>query len=155
MSRSLLKPLATLLIGLYLPGGLRAQQADPPAKFGVLLTSGVFGLPPEARSVDWAVLNNSPDSQRVRVTVYRVSNTGPKEPVWPGVLTFVVRPGRLFHSANTVGPTAPFSHGLYYEVVVELNDRRILPTVTVWSDAANTVIAGTRLGPRDFVELRQ
>jgi hypothetical protein len=154
MPRSLAKPLPFLLMALCLPAGLRAQQSEAPTRFAVLLTSGVFGLPAEARSVDWAVLNNSPDSQRVRVTVYRVSSAGPKTTVWPGVLTFVVQPGRLFHSGNTVGPTAPYAPGMTYEVVVELNDRRVLPTVTVWSDAANTVIAGTRLGPRDFVELR-
>ena len=110
-------------------------------------------MPPDANSVDWAVLNTSPDSQRVRVTVYRVSSSGSKTAVWPGVMAFSIGPGRLFHNANSVGPTTPNGRGLYYEVILEMNDRRILPTVTVCNDGTNTLIPGIRFGPRDFVEI--
>jgi hypothetical protein len=43
--------------------------------------------------------------------------------------------------------------GLPVEVVVEVNDLRMLPTVEIWGDAIGYAIAGTRIGPGQFVRL--
>jgi hypothetical protein len=141
-------------LGLGLASAAGAQQPAPSQQYEFVLSSGLFTLPGEARSVDWAVLNNSPDSQRVRVTVYRVEMGSPKSIVWPGVLAVVVAPASTFHNSNSVGTAATMPRGSSYEVVVELNDRRVLPVVTIWSDRENTLVPGTRIGPRDFVDLR-
>lgn len=146
--------LLALQLGFCTASTLRAQQPAAPPRFEFTLSSGLFNLPAEARSMDWAVLNNSPDSQRVRVTVYRAVNGSPKAIVWPGALAFVVAPAEHFHNTTSVGPAATLPRGSSYEVVVELNDRRVLPVVTVWSDREGTLLPGTRIGPRDFVDLR-
>jgi hypothetical protein len=39
------------------------------------------------------------------------------------------------------------------EVVVEVNDLRMLPTVEMWSSGTTNVLAGTRIGPGEFVRL--
>jgi len=113
------------------------------------LSSGLFSLPANAVSVDWAVVNDSPSPQTVRVTVYKLG-TGPKTAVPPGSLTVTVSPNEATHNANSVGAAKPFVLGFYYEVVVEASDRNVLPTVHIWQDLGNTVIPGTRIGPTDF-----
>ncbi|MEZ4861709.1 MAG: hypothetical protein R3C14_10390 [Caldilineaceae bacterium] len=44
--------------------------------------------------------------------------------------------------------------GFYYEVVVETNTRRVMPTVMVWEDHGGTVIPGTTILPGNFVRIR-
>jgi len=118
------------------------------------LSSGLFSLPANAVSVDWAVVNDSPSPQTVRVTVYKIGiGVGPKSPVAPGSLTVTVSPNEATHNANSVGATKPFVPGFYYEVVVEASDPNVLPTVHIWQDLGNTVIPGTRIGPTDFKRL--
>jgi len=121
--------------------------------FKYTLSSGLFGLPGNAASVDWAVVNNSPSAQDIRVTVYKGAIGVAKTPVAPGAITVTVQPSFVTHNANSVGPNGPFVHGFYYEVVLETNDRRVLPMVNVWSDHGNTVIPGTLITARDFLHL--
>jgi hypothetical protein len=126
--------------------------AAAPVCFRHVLTSGLFGLPANAQSVDWMVLNDSPGAEAIRVTVFR-AGVGPKTDVAPGPLTLTVNSMASTHNANSVGPGQPFVHGFYYEVVLETNDRRVLPSVHVWQDRANTVIPGTLISPATFVEV--
>jgi hypothetical protein len=117
-----------------------------------VLTSGLFGLPAQARSVDWMVINDSPIAQTFRVTVFK-AGVGPKTPVAPGTLTLTLAPNTVTHNANSVGAGGPFLPGFYYEVVVETDDRGVLPSVHVWQDQGNTVIPGTLISPGTFVEI--
>lgn len=39
------------------------------------------------------------------------------------------------------------------EIVVQVNDLKVLPTVEGWQDNGATITPGTRIGPRDFVRL--
>jgi len=126
--------------------------AAAPTCFRHVLTSGLFGLPVNAQSVDWMVLNDSPSAATIRVTVFR-AGVGPKTLVPPGALTLTVNSMASTHNANFVGPGQPFQHGFYYEVVLETNDRRVLPSVHVWQDHGNTVIPGTLISPGTFVEV--
>jgi hypothetical protein len=120
--------------------------------FRHILTSGLFGLPANAQSVDWMVLNDSPIAQTIRVTVFKVG-VGAKAPVVPGTLTLALAPNAATHNANNVGLGKPFVPGFYYEVVVEVDDHRVLPSVHVWQDHGNTVIPGTLISPGTFVEV--
>src|SRR5215208_4736268 len=127
--------------------------AAAPVCFRHVLTSGLFGLPANAQSVDWMVLNDSPSTETIRVTVFRAGVGAKKTVVPPGTLTLTVSPTATTHNANSVGSSQPFVPGFYYEVVVETNDRRVLPSVHVWQDHINTVIPGTLISPGTFVEI--
>jgi hypothetical protein len=116
------------------------------------LSSGVFGLPSGAVAVDWMLINNTDSRQDFRVTVFECPTGATKSPASPGPLELSVGPRKTTHNANDVGPGQPFS-GLPIEVVFQLNDLKVLPTVEVWSDQSGTVIPGTRIGPRDFSRL--
>lgn len=120
--------------------------------FEYTLTSGIFGLPRGAHSIDWTLLNDSDVAQTYRVTVYNCGVGKPKEAAPPGPLEETLAPGVLTHNANSIGAGKPFT-GLPVEVVVEVNDHRMLPAVEIWSDSGGTVIAGTRIGPGQFVRL--
>jgi hypothetical protein len=147
---------AAVALGLLLviPAPGSAQQVEG-AGFRTTLSSGAFALPTDAVSLDWVILNNAPDTQTVQVTVWRLTMDGPKAKLAPGTLTLKVAPGGSAHNANPVGGGGPYQIGYYFEVIVAANDRRVLPTVAVWSDRAARTIPGTRIGPRDFVDLRQ
>jgi hypothetical protein len=115
------------------------------------LSSGLFGLPAAAKSVDWIVMNDTLNQQSVRVTVFKAPVGQPKSQLAPGPIELTLAPSTSAHNANAVG--AVFPAGMPIEVLVETNDRRVLPTVEVWQDAGGTVIAGTRIGPREFMEI--
>ncbi len=117
------------------------------------LSSGPFGLPADAASVDWTVLNDTNAPQEVRVTVFAAPIGQPKRELPPGPVEVTVAPWSATHNANSVGPGQPFEHGMPTEVVVRCNDTRVLPAVEVWCDHGATVVAGTRIGPRDFSSL--
>ena len=123
----------------------------PVPSFRYKLSSGLFLLPQNAASVDWAVVNDTKVAQTFRVTVYKGGVGVAKIATAPGPLTETLAPDFVTHNANSVGPGQPFQLGLYYEVVVESNDRAVLPTVNVWQDHGGTAIAGTTIGPGDFV----
>jgi len=130
----------------------KTARAARGACYRHVLTSGLFGLPANAKSVDWMVLSHATHPETFRVTVYR-AGVGPKTPVAPGALTLNLAPDESTHNANSVGPGKPFLPGFYYEVVVETDSRAILPSVHVWQDHGNTVISGTLISPGTFVEL--
>jgi hypothetical protein len=131
-----------------------ARAPAPPVPiFKYKLSSGLFVLPQNAASVDWAVVNDTKAPQTFRVTVYKGGVGVAKIATAPGPLTETLAPGFVTHNANSVGPGQPFQMGFYYEVVVEANDRAVLPTVNVWQDHGGTAIAGTTIGPGDFVPI--
>ena len=131
---------------------LAEPRATGDACYRYTLTSGLFGLPAGAQAVDWMVVNNSPVQQTFRLTVYK-AGVGAKTAVAPGPLTLTLTCEDCTHNANGVGIGKPFVPGFYYEVVLEADDRAVLPSVHVWQDRANTVIAGTLIPSGAFVRL--
>lgn len=117
----------------------------------VTLSSGVFSLPANARSVDWKLLNNDTTPQTVTVTVYKTLVGQVKTVVAPGPITVTLPPGRSTHNANSV-PTV-FQVGGSYEVVVSGGSPKVLPTVMVWSDLGNTVIPGTQIHAGEWARI--
>ncbi len=117
----------------------------------VKLSSGPFGLPEGAKSVDWVVLNDSSSEQTVKVTVYKV-NTGSAKTVVSATITKTLGPNESTHNANSVGSV--FSVGGYYEVVVEADSRSVLPMVTVWEANIAKPIAGSTIPSGSWQELR-
>ncbi len=117
------------------------------------LSRGLFSLPAHATSVDWAMVNNAPTVQKVRVTVFKGGVGVAKVAVPPGAIEVTVEPSFVTHNANSVGTGQPFVPGFYYEVVVETNDRRVLPMVDIWQDHGGTSIPGTRIAARDFLHV--
>jgi hypothetical protein len=127
--------------------------APPFPIFKYKLSSGLFVLPQNAASVDWAVVNDTKVAQTFRVTVYKGGVGVGKIATAPGPLTQTIAPDFVTHNANSVGPGQPFQTGFYYEVVLESNDRALLPTVNIWQDHGGTVIPGTTIVPGDFVPI--
>ena len=119
-------------------------------KYIYALSTGSFGIPNGTISLDWTVLNDSPVAQQIRVVVYNV-NFDPKQAV-SGPTETVIQPYSETHNAN--GVENVFHVWGNYEVVVETMDARVLPTVECWSSRVVTVIPGTRISPRDFIDLK-
>jgi hypothetical protein len=114
----------------------------------------VFGLPSHASVVDWVVLNNSTTEQTLRVTLYQTDFNARKAPVDPpGPLVLTLEPGVTSGRAYSVGVSGELHVGRYYELVVETDDARLLPSVQVWDTPGATVIPGTLIPPGAFVEL--
>ena len=137
------------------PASARSRRQPAPApRFRHGFSSGVFGLPSNARVVDVVVLNNSTIDQTVRVTLYQADFNARKVPVDPpGPLTLTLEPGITSGRAYSVGVNAELKVGRYYELVVEMDDARLLPSVQVWDTEGATVIPGTLIPPGAFVEL--
>ena len=131
------------------------RHTPPPApRYRHGFSSGVFGLPSNARVVDWVVLNNSTTDQTLRVTLYQADFNARKAPVDPpGPTTITLPPGVTSGRAYSVGATAELHVGRYYELVVETDDPRLLPSIQVWDSGGATVIPGTLIPPGAFVEL--
>ena len=115
-----------------------------------LRSSGLFGLPATAHSVDWAVLNNSSVPQTFTMTVYK-SGVGLKSVLAPGPLTITLAPGETTHNANSVGIV--FDIGFYYEMVIESSTTDVMPSVTIWDTSIAQVIPGTLISPGTWVRL--
>lgn len=116
----------------------------------VTRTTGKFGLPAQAVSLDWTVINNSDTAQTFTVTVYRARIGMAKEVVPPGPITATLDPGFTTHNANSVGPAMPL--GGAYEVVIE-GGPKLTPSVDVWQDMSNTVIPGTTISPGAWMRI--
>jgi hypothetical protein len=130
------------------------RQPAPEPRFRHGFSSGVFGLPSNARVVDWVVLNNSTTDQTLRVTLYRTDFNARKAPVDPpGPMTITLEPGVTSGRAYSVGVSGELHVGRYYELVIEIDDPRLLPSVQVWDTEGATVIPGTLIPPGAFVEL--
>ena len=128
-------------------------SAGPALAAIIQKSSGLFGLPANAQSVDWMVVNDSLASATFTVTVFK-AGVGAKTTVPPGTLSFTVPPGEVRHNANSVGVGQPFVPGFYYEVVVQSTTPNLLPSVHVWQDHANTVIPGTLIPPGAWVTIQ-
>lgn len=98
-----------------------------PSEYRSTLSSGLFSLPHGAESVDWAIVNNSTSVQQFRITEYQF-DVSKKVPVEPGPITNTVKPLHVFHNANSVGSQKPFTNGRDYEVVLEINSLKVLPS---------------------------
>ena len=116
------------------------------------LSSGLFGLPAAAQSVDWVVLNDATTAQTFTVTVYKSTVVAPKTAI--DTITATIDPGRSFHNANSVGFGEVFPPGFYYEVVLEASSPNVLPTVTIWEAHIATIIPGTTISPGSWVRLQ-
>jgi hypothetical protein len=125
----------------------------PPRDYELIRSSGLFSLPEEAVSVDWVLLNNSPRVQRFRVTVYEVPIGESKRVTSPGSIERTLEPDHAFHNANPVRSGGPFQRGFYYEVVVETDSDRVLPSVMTWSNRGNAAVPGTLISPGGFVAI--
>jgi len=133
-----------------------ASASGASGAFGLThkLSSGLFGIPAGATSVDWAVVNNSADRQLIRVTVYKHNLVLGRSEVAPGPLVITLDPTRVAHNAGGVGAGQPFAPGFYYEVVLETDDLNVLPMVNFWQDSGNTPIPGTLIPASAFVEIK-
>ena len=118
----------------------------------VIRSSGSFGLPLQANSVNWKVINNSGAAQTFTVTVYRTNSGMAKTPVAPGPLTITLAPGVSTHNANSVGPGMPFIVGGSYEVVIA-GSPGLTPSADVWQDMGNTILPGTTIPPGAWVRI--
>jgi hypothetical protein len=118
------------------------------------LSSGLFGLPDAAQSVDWMVVNNSSTPQTITVTVYRHGIAIPRAVVAPGPLTLTLAPTETTHNANSVGTGLPFQVGFYYEVQVQASNRNVMPSVHVWPSHFNNPIPGTLIPPGSWVRMQ-
>lgn len=116
-------------------------------------SSGLFGLPINAQSVDWMVVNDSATPQTFTMTIFD-GVVGPKTVVAPGALTFTLAPGEVTHNANSVTATGPFLPGHYYEFVIQSSSPSVLPSVHIWQDFVNDVIPGTLIPPGSWVRLQ-
>ena len=132
------------------PLPLPVECTTAPGEKGMTLSSGLFSLPADAVSVDWAVVNNSRAAQTFTATVYRHGGMG-REIVAPGALSVTIGPAESFHNANSVGTV--FHTGSYYELVVEASESRVLPVVHVWDNTGNRVIPGTLISSGRFVRI--
>lgn len=117
-------------------------------------STGPFMIPADAQAVDWVAVNNTSASQDIRVSVYRLSLTGPKVLLVPGALTVTLGPGETTHNANSVGTV--FQLGVPHEIVIESDSLDVLPMAISWSthSAANPIPAST-IPAGDWVELRR
>jgi hypothetical protein len=118
------------------------------------LSTGPFGLPANAASVDWLLVNDSATTQTVTVTVFRLSGIGPKTVVPPGALTVAVGPGEVLHNGNSVGTGQPFEPGFDYEMVLQTTNANVLPRAVIWEDFGNTQIPGTLIPAGSWVRLQ-
>ena len=118
------------------------------------LSSGLFGLPDNAQSVDWMAVNNSTSPQTITVTVYRHGIGIPRAAVPPGPLTLTLAPTETTHNANSVGPGEPFQVGFNYEVQMQTASPNVLPSVHVWPSHFNDPIPGTLIPPGSWVRLQ-
>ena len=141
-----------IVVAAALLGCFFLTPATAAIPYSHAFSSGAFALPPGSKSVDWMVVNDSPTPQQIRVTVYMVLIGRPKTVLTPGPITTTVQPNTASHNANSVGSV--FNIGGTYEVVVEANDDRVLPSVDVWSTNGAVIIPGTHLSPRDFTDVR-
>jgi hypothetical protein len=123
-----------------------------PATYSYTLSSGLFQIPQNAASVDWAVVNDATTAQTFVISVYKAVLGGPKQLLMFGGGNGTLNSGVSTHSANSVGTGKMFELGYYYEMVLQANDKAVLATVCVWDSAAK-LIPGTRIGPGGFVPI--
>jgi hypothetical protein len=107
--------------------------------------TGPFLLPANTHSLDWAVLNNDPAAQTIRVTVFRCPIGGVKTPEPPGPLQVTLAPGELTHNANS------YIVGFYYEIQVECNSRLVFPYVSAWPPAGADPLPGSVVKSAEFI----
>lgn len=108
-------------------------------------TTGPFTLPQNTHSLDWGVLNNDSDAQKIRVTVFKCNLGAVKTVEPPGPLELTLQPDETTHNANSaVG-------GFFYEIQVEANSREVFPYAAAWPGAIGDPIAGTVTKSAEFI----
>jgi hypothetical protein len=115
-------------------------------KYKYKYTSGLFTLPQNTHSLDWAILNNDPKPQKVRVTVFKCDVTDVKSIERPGPLEFSVDPGFSIHNANKADA------GLMYEIQIECNSQLIFPHACAWPGGIADPIPGTVIKSAEFIQ---
>jgi len=108
-------------------------------------TTGPFLLPANSGSLDWIILNNDPNKQKVRVTIYKCNIGSPKTTMPPGSIETWIDPYESTHNANE------YTEGFIYEIVVECNSRKIMPYVSVWPGHYGVVMPGTGITAANFL----
>jgi len=108
-------------------------------------TTGLFLLPHNAGSLDWAIVNDDVTAQAVRVTVYSCPVGAPKHALPPGPLVVTVPSDQATHNANT------YPNSGYFEVVVECNSQLVFPYVSIWPANFGEVIPGCGINAGTFV----
>jgi hypothetical protein len=122
---------------------VEAQSAA--AAYTYTYTSGPFMLPSNTHSIDWQILNNDPEIQTVRVTVFKC-NLGPKKTAEPpGPLEVTLDPGECTHNANAA------LGGFVYEIQVKCNSQRIFPYASAWPGATGDPLPGSVVKPAEFI----
>src|SRR5438045_8329289 len=116
---------ATFLSGTGILWSVSTLKASSPPTYTRMLSSGTFILPPNTHSVDWEVLNDAPTAQSIRVTVYKVLLNQPKTMVGSAIAA-TLQPHSAANNATGIGAGGLLTSGAAYEVVVELNDARVL-----------------------------
>jgi hypothetical protein len=131
-----------LALGLFL--SLVGQgPAQPQHKF--TYSTGPFLLPQATHSIDWAILNNSPSVQKVRVTVFKCNLGTGKSAEPPGPIAVTLKPGETTHNANKA------SKGFYYEIQVECDSHLVFPYATAWPGSTGDPIPGSVVKSAEFI----
>jgi len=120
-------------------------EKKPTSGYKHCYTTGPFLLPQNSGSLDWTILNNDSNEQKVRVTVFTCPFGTVKTPAAPGALVVTIDPGESTHNANE------YTEGFAYEVQVECNSRLIFPYVSVWPANFGVVIPGTGINSGSFI----
>ena len=120
-------------------------EKKPTSGYKHCYTTGPFLLPQNSGSLDWTLLNNDSNEQKVRVTVFKCPVGTVKTPAAPGALVVTIDPGESTHNANE------YTEGFAYEVQVECNSKLIFPYVSVWPANFGVVIPGTGINSGSFI----
>lgn len=158
-----MKKMETLAVfaAILLLLGMATGYAEEEVEFEETWTSGPFAIAPEAHDVDWAILNNSKDSQEVRVTVYQCPIGSQK--VIKQDYVYSIDAGTAIHNANLVCSSCVYTFGFLTEVVVGVNDENVHPMVVQWRDyeppdeepGGPYYIPGTLIPSGDFVKIEK
>lgn len=114
-------------------------------RYAYTYRTGPFLLPQTTHSLDWAILNNDPETQKVRVTVFRCGIGTVKTVEPPGPLEVTLAPGEATHNANAA------LGGFLYEIQVECNSQLIFPHASAWPGAIGDPIPGSVVKSAEFI----
>jgi hypothetical protein len=129
-----------------LPMGARIlKDSELGDEYQYIYTTGPFTLPEKAQALDWTLLNNSHEKQKVRITIFKCSSINVKTPVPPGPLEVIIDPGKTAHNANS------YPVHFRYEIQVECNSQLIFPYVEAWPGNIADMLPGTAIFSANFL----
>jgi hypothetical protein len=106
----------------------------PALAFTYRFSSGIFALPP--RSVCRLDRVEQQRDQQWRVTAFACPIGAAKHQFTQVPSRSLSRRGTPPTNANSVGVGQPFEPGMPMEIVVQVNDLKMLPTIEAWEDRA-------------------